>query len=211
MILKHVSFVDSGNGFRERFSRPSLTSTYQTTPSTKPQACVAFGDMLTRKSTQEEEENVKRKVLMESTSFYRKACEMAENPRGCFMMGMRYVTGEGVDEKDPQTSMQIGAGALDKACEHRHPAACFTLAKMLMKGQGVKRNRVESFRTFTKSCALGHMSSCANAGALIYYGVGTEKDAKAAALLCDRACDGGQQSSCELLKRIYKENPDLKK
>ena len=172
---------------------------------------MAFGDMLTRKSGQEEEEESKRKVLMESTSFYRKACEMGENPRGCFMMGMRYVTGEGVDEKDTKRSMEIGANALDKACEHRHPAACFTLAQMLMKGRGVQQNRVQAFRTFTKSCALGHMSSCANAGALIYYGVGTEKDAKAAALLCKRACDGGQQPSCELLKRIYKENPDLSK
>ena len=75
--------------------------------------------MLTRKSSQEEEDDAKRKVLMESTSFYRKACEMAENPRGCFMMGMRYVTGEGVDEKDAETSMKIGAGALDKAVLRR--------------------------------------------------------------------------------------------
>ena len=167
--------------------------------------------MLTRKSSQEETEENKQKVLIESTMFYRRACEMAENPRGCFMMGMRYSTGQGLEKKEIPSAMDVGANALIKACEHRHPAACFKLAQMMMRGQGVKRDRVEAFRTFTKSCALGHMASCANAGALIYYGVGTEKDVKAAALLCDRACNGGQQSSCDLLERIYKENPDMAK
>jgi uncharacterized protein len=165
--------------------------------------------MLTRKSGQEEEEEVKRKVLLESTAFYRKACEMAENPRGCFMMGMRYATGHGVDEKNMDRALKIGAGALNKACEHRHPAACFKLAQMLMRGTGVKRDRAQAFRIFTKSCALRHMAACTNAGQLAYYGVGTNKDPKAAALLCNVACDGGQQSACDFLKRIYKENPGL--
>lgn len=151
-----------------------------------------------------------------SSTAYKRACEESSNPRGCFMLGMRYANGlVFADPTRPRDASSfaddrvLAARAFRTACDQRHPSSCFKLAHMIMKGgSGIARDRRGAVRLYTKACSLGHAAACANAASLIYHGIGAEKDRQAAELLSRKACDAGQQPACALLRKILREGKE---
>ncbi|MCD8212897.1 MAG: sel1 repeat family protein [Campylobacter sp.] len=96
---------------------------------------------------------------------------------------------------------QTAYALYDRACGEGVQKACTMNAIMLFNGDGVKQDKEQAERIFTKLCDADEPMACAKLGEMYAYGITKDKvrDEEKTKALFQKACDGGYESACILL------------
>ena len=124
----------------------------------------------------------------------REGCE-AKDWWGCYRLGALLA------EADPAQ----GAALHETACQEGVPQACAALGDLLLRGDGIERDRERAATLYAQSCSDRHTRSCATLAKLYEKGAGVEKSATMAVGLYRTACAAGEHRSCYDLATLYAE------
>lgn len=134
------------------------------------------------------------------TRLYQRACDLGDAMWGCAALGMRYAAGMGSLEKNPPKAFEL----LNRSCDARSPAGCYTLASLYLGGFGEQPiDHSAASRCFRFACQGGHAGGCAKLGEQYRLGQGVAQDYREASRWFSKACNLGSGLGCASLGQAY--------
>lgn len=87
-------------------------------------------------------------------------------------------------------------GRLDKACQAGEALACYELAVLVTRGEGVQHDDNTGAELFHRACLGGAMGACVEVAAMRRDGRGGARNAAQALAMYELACNGGEVFAC---------------
>ncbi|MDA3047490.1 tetratricopeptide repeat protein [Campylobacter sp. JMF_08 NE1] len=110
----------------------------------------------------------------------------------CVNLGYAYDNGLGGLERDIFKAKDL----YTKACDGDNATACYNLAILYSKGEGVRQDKFKAKELYEKACDKNEYDACNNLGILYERGEGVKQGFCTANDLFLKACSGGNAVAC---------------
>jgi len=126
---------------------------------------------------------------------YEAECNKGDG-KGCVAMGGLYFKGDMDGKPNPDEAMKY----LTKACDSGVVDGCSFMARIYLRGMGVRASIEKAVPFIEKACNVGDVGSCMMLGSKYEKGDRVKKDMLKAKELYKKACDLGEKRACEKVK-----------
>jgi len=119
------------------------------------------------------------------------------NGKGCMVIGGLYLKGDMEGKPNVDEAMKY----LTKACDSGVVDGCSFVARMYLRGMGVRASIEKAIPFIEKACNVGDVGACMMLGSKYEEGDRVKKDMIKAKKLYKKACDLGEKRGCEKVKK----------